>query len=851
MIRRQTARRTRSGFTLVEVLIAIAILLIGVVAALRIFPRGFDIFTETQQSAIAEKLISQQTAEIQQDPETVPDAVESNDFVTSPPSDLMGSAIGDYLNDLRPVEMRSTATAWYTQQLYPESDGPSWPLYEPRAVRGVSKLLGLKVHIPTDFNGSAAFAPIYVPHYAPIIPAGHFDAASGSYQLYAPGGTPQPLAIYDLRYRALPSNQLRYYARMAISQAVASGVTYTGTDPTHNDLQIACHNPDALATYTLTLVSDSAPYSFTWTDSTGNSGTAQTDTTTTLSHGVVVSFATPANHRVGETWTFQLQYPDTALAYAVDPAGQSFQLLSANYARVLRVTFHYYDEQNVMQRCPTPTFTGQPVVPVASGKAAITLSDLQGLGLLPAGDTTKWHITPGSEQINRAYQYDSTDPVNALPTGTYFVPLPAGNSASDFTLLGAITFSRADAGRTVKMDYSLADWNILHEDVTVDNDGYLTLSVPDPKVSNKPNYPREPVTLGLYHALNSNTQDPANAVIGAINLRTGLVTHIGINHPNDQHNLAATPYWWGTKSGDAAAAWHPVADVQAQFSPSLLSAVSLDDSARGRIRVGTASTGGGDPSWGTLVGQTFRVFYRARRDWTVQVLRAPALFGAYRLTGPVVPNVPLPLGWDLFAQDTGNPSRLYVSGVHVGQTLAVDYAYWDLSRATTLATLSAPATVSAPNAAYSLTVDDTSALRAKQAIHLLAPGSTTVLTAQVASIDSATAVTVTNVVTTAGTALPTGTTLIQAPLVRINGETHAVPTPDTGDNYSAINLSQLPATNAVITVRGVSVTVRAIWAQPRNGTAVVYDAGGVVRERPINQRWQSRAVTMLLQPTRE
>jgi hypothetical protein len=788
--------------------------------------------------------------------------VVSDEFdLANRPNDLTASTVGSFLNDLRPVEMRATGIAWYTKQLYPEADGPAWPLGLPRAVRTVSRLRGLKVRIPTDFNGSAAFAPIYVPRYAPIIPAGQYDAAADTYRIHTwtdnkGVSRPAPLMIYDLRYHAVPFNQLRYYGQTAVGQAVPGAITFTGLDPTHNDLHVTCRNPQKLASYTVTMTNDAVPFEYDWSDTLGNTGSGRADTPTALGNGVTISFTAPGNHHVGEKWTFALQYPNTALAYAVDPTGKAFQLLPANFERTLRITFYYYDPtaNNAIRRYPA---SGIPV-PVTIDKhvEVVKCSDL------PDAPPASARIVPGSEQINRAYTWDAsgaTAPAD-LATGHYYIPipatLPAGSAITDYTLLGAITFSRADAGRTVKMDYTVADWNILHEDVTVDNDGYLTLSVPDTKVTNKPNFPREPVTLGLYHPLTTKEadykgQEYVNCVLGLVNLQNGLVSHVAINNPNEQRNPTATPFWLGVKKGAAAAAWHQVVDIQDQFSPSMVSAVGLDDVARGRIRVGVRAAGG-DPNWSALAGQSFRVFYRARRDWTLQVLRAPALFGYYRLDATAGEKAAsVYLGWDMFTADATKPQDLYVSGMYAGHTVAVDYAYWDTARASDVCALTAAAAAPAINGTVALAVDDTAGLRARQAIHLMTPGGTTVYTAQLASIDTATGITVTNISIPSGTALPIGTRVVQVPLVRVNGETHAIPTPDAGEWNARVPLSHAPASNTLVTVRGVSVTVRALWAQPRNGTAVVYDTGGTIRERPINQRWQARAVTMLLQPSRE
>ena len=99
------------------------------------------------------------------------------------------------------------------------------------------------------------------------------------------------------------------------------------------------------------------------------------------------------------------------------------------------------------------------------------------------------------------------------------------------------------------------------------------------------------------------------------------------------------------------------------------------------------------------------------------------------------------------------------------------------------------------------------------------------------------------------------------PLARASGEVHAVPTPANG--VSTCVLRHLPAPNTPIAVRGVSVTVRAMWAQPRGGDAYIINPGMTLLEtlnmlnrvpappnqpniRNLRERWQARTATVVL-----
>lgn len=78
MSRRRAAsliRRPRRGFTLVELLFAIVILLFGVVVALRIFPPGFEVFSENQRFAAAQAQTDGLANALAADPDGMPDAI--------------------------------------------------------------------------------------------------------------------------------------------------------------------------------------------------------------------------------------------------------------------------------------------------------------------------------------------------------------------------------------------------------------------------------------------------------------------------------------------------------------------------------------------------------------------------------------------------------------------------------------------------------------------------------------------------------------------------------------------------------------------------------------------------------
>ncbi len=76
----RTGRNGRRGFTLVEVLVALVILLVGIYAVMVIFPRGYAAMEATQLRTIASQLAESELARWQLAPESLPDAIVATDY---------------------------------------------------------------------------------------------------------------------------------------------------------------------------------------------------------------------------------------------------------------------------------------------------------------------------------------------------------------------------------------------------------------------------------------------------------------------------------------------------------------------------------------------------------------------------------------------------------------------------------------------------------------------------------------------------------------------------------------------------------------------------------------------------
>ena len=249
---------------------------------------------------------------------------------------------------------------------------------------------------------------------------------------------------------------------------------------------------------------------------------------------------------------------------------------------------------------------------------------------------------PGSEQVHRAYTRNTTALPSALQSGEFSVqPSVAGEGL----LSGPIFFSRDDVGRTVKIDYTVADWGIMREDVTVDADGYIQLSF-SPKMRNIPKLPRESTSWGLYGPMKANA-----IVMELINSDSGAVIPVLVDNPD----IARPTY---------------------DFFGAYALQPDRNDFRHWRIVEG-AGVGADAEAGKALSGTRYRVYYRANYDWTVQYFRAPATF--YATSTNAATRAELAdetLGLQAFAVLVeGTKGWLAVPAVYAGQTLAIDYQY--------------------------------------------------------------------------------------------------------------------------------------------------------------------------------
>lgn len=112
---RRTAARRRAGFTLVEVMIALVIFVIGAIAILRIFPPALGVIQNSESSAIATRMGKSTIARFDTAPNLVPDAVFNADYLNPANDPITGWKWSDARvgNSTFPIAPIGTASRLY------------------------------------------------------------------------------------------------------------------------------------------------------------------------------------------------------------------------------------------------------------------------------------------------------------------------------------------------------------------------------------------------------------------------------------------------------------------------------------------------------------------------------------------------------------------------------------------------------------------------------------------------------------------------------------------------------------------------------------------------------------------
>ncbi|HEX2948351.1 MAG TPA: prepilin-type N-terminal cleavage/methylation domain-containing protein, partial [Armatimonadota bacterium] len=678
------------GFTLAEVLVAIIVLLIGVVAVMRIFPRGFEIFSRSQQSYTGMAQVDSMVAELTQHPENLPEGIYPVDWDDSKPEIQISNNFWDDITATTFVDKNpSDPDNPYRRRLF----NGIWPLWEPLCTRVLRRVVGERCVIPSDVsrqllctatsatnNGNDKWTlgvdktsglsdgmAVFIKNSATSFTTATVESIAGNtvnvtvakdgtiengaeiyaVQAFAPRyivrfGPIEDISninIYDLRYRRVNASELKEIAVKETADNLYYGIDY---DAASISFPVSAENKDVRFIFACRkddgTIRQIRPVCWTLKTTTGSQTIPMAPADTITLDGIDVT-ATGAESSDKKVYTLSIQLP------------------------------------------------------------------------------TGWHLISGSEQLNRAYQLRiEPDPSNPtvmynLPSGTFCV-LPENKNDLQ---LGSIFFSPADAGRSVKIDYTVADWNILHENQTVTKDGVVTLSL-TPKVRKRPSGPHETQAWGLYGPIvdgsivmglvdvsngfsyditvdNPQVKNPNFHVIPTNNAAGIVDPVIAIDQDDSRHRdfslgtLNTNYSWNGYWSSGQAYAQKDVVFYNGEYYQCDVANTASNTNAPGNGSDWSVLSSDA-VDWTGLKGKTFRIFYRAQGDWTLQLFRPPAVFWFTAAPKPAsgVTDTDrraglannMDLAWNSFSwvpSFSGTRAWLALPGSYAGQTVEVDYLY--------------------------------------------------------------------------------------------------------------------------------------------------------------------------------
>jgi len=499
-----TSRRDR-GFTLVEVLVALVILLVGAYVALRIFPAGFAAIERARLESQAARLADAEIQRWQLAAGSLPEAIVWADSSS-------GSLI--YNTNYDPTD------------LTPNEANPNWQpdsAYWPRTIIGEV----LPVGDVADPDTGAIRVPLCRLRFGPLE------------HLYdSPGPGDYPLFIYTTEYERVDRADFlsddkdwgRYcidYDAAAISFDYAEyprqfRVEFTYLAPpgpgARGQRRYEMWQTTQLVQVAAGEDTKAAPTSL-WP---GTQAITASPTGAVRSSNVV-TITTAADHGFA--------------------AGEKVRI-----AGVTSVGGTDFNGIFVIATVPTPTTLTY---------AQVDLDDSGGEGTASPLPADFEGVVPVSERVHQAFIRDTVGSVTWGP-GHFDLAGDIGDPDS------AILFHASDAGRTVNVDYRVRDWQILLEERAPDDSLRIQLAISPLKTAAYVNRPRQPVR---------------NRII-----------------PGDGAVVIILDTEDGSRLADS--------DFTVNYETGL-------------IALGGAAQ----------AGKTYRIYYRAEQDWTIQPVKAAADYG--------------------------------------------------------------------------------------------------------------------------------------------------------------------------------------------------------------------------------
>ena len=429
---RRSSIKGEGAFTLVEVLVALVVLLIGAYVALRIFPSGFAAIERARQESLAARLADQEIQRWQLALGSLPEAIVW--AYTDPTTGEL-----------------TYRTRYDSEDVLPNAGNPNWEpnsVYRPRTVLGEVLAIG---DVTVDAGGvSVIRVPLCRLRFGPLEPL--YDAPNPL--------NGDPLFIYTTEYER--ADQPAFLVHGNESGAKDWGRYYIDYDAG-------------------TISFDYAPYErrfrveFAYLTATGEHKELRYEMSEVASmiYATVVAPSPGGAARVGNVVTITTT---NSHGFAV---GQSVIV-----SGVISVGGTDFNGTFTIASVPTPTtftYAQNDADDTGGGGTAESPISLWGAAAPPADFRA---VVPLSERVHQAFVYDGA----GAPTGPGHFTLSGNIDQPDSYLL----FHSIDAGRTVNVDYRVRDWQILLEERVPDDTLQVQVTVPPIKPAGYTNPPRQP-----------------------------------------------------------------------------------------------------------------------------------------------------------------------------------------------------------------------------------------------------------------------------------------------------------------------------------------------------------------------
>ena len=626
-----TPKRRQAGTTLVEILVVIVIFLIGILAVVQIFPRGFRILLTTRNNSVATALGRATVEDLKANPELIPDEIVAVRYSGGTPY------VDTTLNPLAlgPVGDAISASGALTNG--GDTVASNWMLASgPNRAR---RIVGEGHRIPTPrqvgalLSGASRFenyGGLLVLDQGPIDPGRNQTAPNVNIVAYG----------NDLNRTFGPPRE------------AALGVTFAAVSASGDPVRRMSSDGSTVL---------------------GNINSAAvvgTPVTTAPYEGFVVDAGSPSASVLLPTSRVDRTYRIRMSAYLT--GGGKTQ------------RFDYISLSVRVPRLPINGLAANPLVRVPLVELLADTTEIMSGYSFQSVEPDSVRLAP---QYVRVGSWTTLDSIGAV-AGNYAPIDPFEMKVADRDL-GVLIFSPAAREGVVsrpggteepllaRVDYDVLDWRIIKEDFrALGNSVTFPLALQSLKVGNNDG-PDGLANGGLFtidrsQAIDGNSYDPVpsprdNVVI--VDLATGFEVQKYRNDSTDAN---------GRTLADVTSGAATIADILFTVDKSRGSVTLLDaDTAVPGIQVRLIPpVGGGAPFLVNSNNRSFRVLYRARDEWAVQVLKGASQYSLVNaLPANLAPDQAIVGG-----PTTGLATRVYFPRSEAGHKVTIDrIAYKDSS----------------------------------------------------------------------------------------------------------------------------------------------------------------------------